>query len=244
MGRFPLSAESINEPWFPYSILLGFLFISGFNILARTVQSLGVMLASVAQKMSLIMSVSFTLWYFSESINFMKILGFAAAIGSIILVNLPSKKKAQLTEGLNKNWYLFVLTLFFSGLIEIILFYVEAKDYSDNADIGFVVALFGMAAIIGSIIMISGLAMGKLKFEWKNVLAGICLGIPNFFTIYLLLVLINQGQEGSEIFPVLNVSIILGAAIVGLLGFKEKLTLWQWFGFLLGLSCILLILNS
>ena len=244
MGRFPLNKESISEPWFPYSIILGLLFIIGFNILAITVQRIGVTMASVAQKMALVISVSFTLWYFSESLNLLKILGFIAAFASIILVNLPSKKKEPLDLDLNKNWYLFVLTMLFSGLIESMLFYVEAKDYSDNADIGFVVGLFGMAAILGSVILIAGLAAGKLQFSLRNVLAGIVLGIPNFFTIYLLLVLINQGQEGSEIFPILNVSIILGAALVGLLGFKERLTRVQWIGFLLGIVCILLIVNS
>ena len=244
MGRFPLNKESISEPWFPYSIILGFLFIIGFNILAITVQRIGVTMASVAQKMALVISVSFTLWYFSESLNLLKILGFIAAFGSIILVNLPSKKKDTLEPDLSKNWYLFILTMLFSGLIESMLFYVEAKDYSDNADIGFIVGLFGIAAILGSVIVIAGLTIGKLTFAFRNVLAGIALGIPNFFTIYLLLVLINQGQEGSEIFPILNVSIILGAALVGLLGFKEKLTGVQWIGFMLGLACILLIVNS
>ncbi len=244
LGKFPLSKESLHEPWFPYSIVLGVLFISGFNILAKTVQSIGVTLASVAQKMSLLISVSFTLWYFSESINSLKIIGFIAAILSIIMVNLPSKKDENAPTNVSNHWYLFVATLLFSGVIEAILFYVEAKKYSDNADIGFVVSLFGMAAIIGGLIILGGYITGKMRFSIKNVLAGIILGIPNFFTIYLLLVLISKGYEGSQIFPVLNVSIILGAALVGLIGFKEKLNIYQWIGFSLGLVCILLILKS
>jgi drug/metabolite transporter (DMT)-like permease len=244
LGKFPITAGSVDEPWFPYSILLGILFIVGFNILAQTVQKIGVTLASVGQKMSLIMTVSFTLWYFSETVNTMKILGFLAAFASIILVNLPSKKSSEVNNNIQSYWYLFILTLLFSGLIEILLFYVEAKDYSNNADIGFIVSLFGMAAIIGSIIMITGLITQRLSFSFKNVLAGICLGIPNFFTIYLLLVLINKGYEGSQIFPILNVSIILGAAAVGLIGFKEKLHRIQWVGFLLGVVCIVLIVQS
>ncbi len=244
LGRFPLSKESIHEPWFPYSIVLGLLFISGFNILAKTVQNIGVTLASVAQKMSLVISVSFTLWYFSESLNALKIIGFIAAFLSIILVNLQGKNDMNIQNGMRKHWHLFLATLILSGIIEAVLFYVEAKNYSTQADIGFVVSLFGIAGIIGASIVIGGYILGKLKFSFKNVLAGIILGIPNFFTIYLLLVLISKGYEGSQIFPIINVSIILVSAIVGVLAFKEKLNKFQWLGFSLGVICILLILNS
>ena len=103
LGRFPLSKESIHEPWFPYSIVLGLLFISGFNILAKTVQNIGVTLASVAQKMSLVISVSFTLWYFSESLNALKIIGFIAAFLSIILVNLQGKNDMNIQNGMRKH---------------------------------------------------------------------------------------------------------------------------------------------
>ncbi len=242
LGRFPLSKESIHEPWFPYSVALGVLFISGFNILAKTVQHIGVTLASVAQKMSLVISVAFTLWYFSESLTIQKILGFIAAFASIIMINLPSKKTNDKSEGIQKYWYLFLATLILSGIIEATLYFVEAKNYSDNADIGFVVSLFGMAGILGGLVILLGYVTKRIKFEFKNVIAGIILGIPNFFTIYLLLVLFNQGYEGSEILPIINISIILGSALVGFILFKEKLNLWQWIGFLLGLTCILLLI--
>jgi len=244
LGEFPLSMESTQEPWFPYSILLGVLFISGFNILGRTVQIFGVTLASIAQKMSLVMTICFTILFFQETVNFTKVLGIFAAIASIILINLPEKGLDADQSKLKKLGYMLILTFLFSGIIEIILFYVEAKDYSSNADIGFVVALFGMAALLGIIGLIFGYATKKLKFEFKNIIAGIALGIPNFFTIYLLLVLINKGFEGSLIFPVLNVSIILGSALLGYTVFKEKLSKRQWLGFALGLACILLIAIS
>ena len=244
LGEFPLSTESIQEPWFPYSILLGLLFILGFNILGKTVQLFGVTLTSIAQKMSLVMIVSFTILFFQESVNFLKIIGILAAIASIILINLPKKGFDTDQIKLKKLGYVLFLTFLFSGIIEIILFYVEAKDYSSNADIGFIVALFGMAGILGIIGLIFGYATKKLSFDIKNVIAGITLGIPNFFTIYFLLVLINKGFEGSLIFPILNVSIILGSALLGYFVFKENLSKRQWMGFALGLLCIIFIAIS
>ncbi len=244
LGKFPLSLASIDEKWFPYSIFLGILFISGFNILAKTVQSFGVTLSAIAQKMSLILTVGFTILFFNEGVNFLKIIGILSAVLAIILINVPEKGLDIDHTKFKKFWYLLILTFVLSGIIDLTIFYVEAMDYSSSADIGFVVALFGMAALLGSVVMIISWITGKMQFQWKNVVAGIALGIPNFFTIYLLLKLIDAGWEGSKIFPILNVSIILGSAILGLTLFKEKLSRLQWIGFLCGLACIIFIALS
>ena len=241
LGEFPLNSSSPSQPWFPYALVLGLLFISGFNVLGRTVQIFGVTLASISQKMALIMSVSFTILFFGERVDVLKIIGILSAIGAIVLINIP-RKGIQIENDKTKSmWYMLLLTFVLSGIIEVLLYYVERQNISDNADIGFVVGLFGMAAVLGTIFMIIGYLSKKMKFEWKNVLGGIALGIPNFFTIYLLLKLINTGIEGSVVFPILNVSIILGSAILGLTLFKEKLSKLQWIGFGLGVLCIVLI---
>lgn len=244
LGKFPLNASSIQEKWFPYSIVLGILFITGFNILARTVQLFGVTLSAIAQKMSLVLTVGFTILFFSESVNFLKILGILTAFASIIFINLPEKGLDIDTTKFKNFWYMLLLTFVFSGVIDIALFYVEAKEISSGSNISFVVALFGLAATIGTITMMVSWIFGWMKFSWKNVIAGVSLGIPNFFTIYFLLKLISGGWEGSKLFPLLNVSIILGSAILGLTLFREKLSRLQWIGFLCGIACIILITLS
>lgn len=244
LGRFALDSSSPSLAWFPYAIALGFLFITGFNVLAKSVQSFGVTLASISQKMALVISVGFAIVFFNEQVNALKIAGIITALAAIILINIPSKGLHIDPKIAKTGWYMLFLNFFFSGLIETILFYVETMNISESADIGFVVGLFGMAAVIGTIIMIGGWISGKMKFEWKNVIAGVSLGIPNFFTIYLLLRVIDTGIEGSVIFPILNVSIILGSALLGLTLFKEKLSTLQWIGCGLGALCIILIAIS
>lgn len=244
LGRFALDSSSPSQAWFPYAIALGFLFITGFNVLAKSVQSFGVTLASISQKMALVISVGFAIVFFNEQVNALKIAGIITALAAIILINIPSKGLHIDPKIAKTGWYMLFLNFFFSGLIETILFYVETMNISESADIGFVVGLFGMAAVIGTIIMIGGWISGKMKFEWKNVIAGVSLGIPNFFTIYLLLRVIDTGIEGSVIFPILNVSIILGSALLGLTLFKEKLSTLQWIGCGLGTLCIILIAIS
>ena len=83
--------------------------------------------------------------------------------------------------------------------------------------------------------------MGKTKLSRKTLLAGIGLGIPNLFSIYLLVLVLSQGIDGSVVFPINNVGILAGSAILGVILFKEKLGITQLSGLALATASILLI---
>ena len=51
--------EIAEQPWFLGTLLLGLLFIVVFNLMAKTSQTVGVSVASVATKMSLVVPVIF-----------------------------------------------------------------------------------------------------------------------------------------------------------------------------------------
>lgn len=222
-GEMPLNQSSIQEPWFPYALFLGVIFITGFNITAMTVQIFSVTVAAVMQKMSLVLTVLYTIVFYQEAVNFFKITGILLALVAIILINWP-EKPIQGTRKVRKwHWYLFpAYTLLSSALIEIIFFRVE-KMTGNGADLGFIALIFGIAGLIGNAVLIFGLIRGKIRFGWKEVAAGSTLGVINFGSIYYLLKVIGVGWEGSVVFPINNVSIITLSTIIAILFFKEKL---------------------
>ena len=73
------------------------------------------------------------------------------------------------------------------------------------------------------------------------MIAGISLGVPNFFSIYLLLLALQQGWGGSVVFPVNNVGVLVMAAIFGIVLFKERLIPIRIWGFALAVLAIVLI---
>jgi drug/metabolite transporter (DMT)-like permease len=91
LGSFPVKAENFDSPWMPYALLLGLVFISGFNMAALTVRHFGVTIGQIMQKMSILLTVPFAILAYQESAGGMKILGFLFALASIILVNWPQK---------------------------------------------------------------------------------------------------------------------------------------------------------
>ena len=67
------------------------------------------------------------------------------------------------------------------------------------------------------------------------------MGIPNFFSIYLIVVLLSDGWQGSILFPMLNVAIILITTLVGLFVFKEDFNQNRKAGIILAILAIILL---
>ena len=87
--------------------------------------------------------------------------------------------------------------------------------------------------------------MGTLRITGKNILGGIALGIPNFFSIYfLVMALRSEGFESSSIFTINNVAIVLVSTVLGIALFREKLILKNWIGIALAIISILLVAST
>lgn len=250
-GDSPFTSAFWQEKWFLFGVALGLCFIIGFNIVAKTVQVFGVTIGSVAQKMSLLLSVSFAIIYFKESANFVKVLGLVMAFAAIILTNVPAKSSDGISQGTNglspkdnllKYFYLIVLTFGISGLLEIIIQYVEKEVESQGDDASFIIFAFGVAFIVGMAYWLYNMARGKMKPEGKNIIGGIALGVPNFFSLYFLMLVLGQPTwEASVVFPVSNVGIIGLSSAVAFVIFKERLSSINVFGAILAMLSILLI---
>ena len=81
-----------------------------------------------------------------------------------------------------------------------------------------------------------------MRVNLRNILGGIALGIPNYFSIYFLLkALQNEYLTSASIFTINNVAIVLLSTFLGILLFKEKISAKNWGGILLAVTSILLV---
>lgn len=234
--KIPIS-EIYLEPWFPGSLVLGALFISVFFVMAMTAQKNGVSVTSVAGKMSVVIPVVFGFILYQESVTILKVLGIIIAL---VAVYLSSVKEGRLE---NKGTLIYPILLFIgSGAIDTVLKYVEVNHVAD-ADVSiFSGSLFGIAAIFGILILAIKTIKKREAFGWKNVLAGIILGVPNYFSIiFLIKALQNKNFDSSTLFTINNVAIVIVSTLVGLLLFKEKFSLKNKIGIVLAILGIVLV---
>jgi drug/metabolite transporter (DMT)-like permease len=222
VGNISFHSENVGQPWFIYAFIMGAIFVTSFNINAKTIAIHGVGLTTTAMKLSLILPVLTSLFYFGEVITWQKLLGIALTIVAIYLIAF--KKEAKNIS--SPSWYaiLPLLTWLGSSFVDESLYLVEQTNISNGAGLKFTSSVFLSAGFVGLSFFLFLLIRGKVSFELKSWLAGIfLLGIPNFYSIYLVIVVLEEGLDASVVFPILNISVILLSTIIGKLFFKESL---------------------
>lgn len=129
-----------------------------------------------------------------------------------------------------------------SGIIDTSLKYLENRFLSASEMPLFSATLFFAAASVGLFILAILVLRGSFQFQWKNVLGGLFLGIPNYFSVYFLLKALKSNVlESSGIFTVNNVGIVMLSTVAGIVLFHEKLLRKNWIGIGLAIASIALV---
>ncbi len=90
--------------------------------------------------------------------------------------------------------------------------------------------------------MVILLLLKKTTFHWRNMIAGIFLGVPNFFSIYYLIRFLNGGfLHSSAAIPVLNIGIVVSSTLSRYLIFQRKINSLRIIGLALSIMAILFI---
>lgn len=241
-GAFPIHMENIQTPWFGWAMIMGVMFVSIFNIVAITAQKNGVAVASVANKLSLIIPVILSVYLYKETVAGWKVVGVGLALVAVVLTCYTNAEKGH-TAQKNRWVYLLPLVLFISsGLLDALINHVQLTYVTAENNNDYLVSSFFSAATIGSLLLLIQLIRGKQLFVWKNLLAGILIGIPNYFSIWCLVHFLQESPwQTSASIPVNNMGIVLFSAVVAWILFKERLTKINWLGILLSLVAIYLI---
>ncbi len=239
-------SEFAQQEWSWVPPVLGVLFISIFLLLAKTAQTIGVSVATVANKMSLVIPVLAAIIFYNESATALKITGLVIAVLSVYLTSLPPQKEASENKVSFWKYFWMPAVIFFgSGVLDALVNHAKMNLVPDAHLPLFLSLCFYSAGLIGiTVILIRRIKLGE-KFESKSLLAGILLGIPNYFSIYgITRALGSDLMESSALFPVNNMGIVALSAVGALLIFKEKFSIINWLGILLSLAAIALIAFS
>lgn len=234
-------AEITHKPWFGWACVMGTVFISLFYLIGATTQRIGVAVASVANKLSLVIPFIFSVILYHEGITAFKIAGIAVALAAVVLTCYPRKQE----EGhVRDKWLYFLPVIVFigSGLLDTMIKYVEQKYLNPSNQDEYLITAFSTAATLGTVTLITKLLTGKTRLTYKSVLSGIMIGVPNYFSIWCLLqVLKLYAGNSSAIIPINNMGIVLFSAVMAWLMFKERLSVINWLGILLAMGSIALI---
>ncbi|MDA9261955.1 DMT family transporter [Flavobacteriales bacterium] len=222
-----VSPKSLLEiPQSPYlwqSILVGFLFLFNFYIIAKTAQLRGISFATFANKMSIGIPIIVTVIWYNELISLSKIIGVTLTFLAIYFITKNKNSK-------NKNSKLILLPLavfVFTGILETIINVTQKSYFKDSDEIGFfVISSFLFSLLFGLIILF--LQLKKINF--RSFLGGLLLSIPNTLGVYYFVKCLNNFEDSTSILPVLHIGSLVLSIFIGYLIYKDKLSVFNWIG--------------
>jgi len=220
-------------------LILGVLLPVLFLIIAISVRIAGIVRTDLAQRLSLLIPILAAFFLFGEKLTLLKLggigLGFVA-----ILCTVPSRGTANTRGKGNLSWLYLLLVFAGFGVIDIMF-----KRVAVFTDVPYTTSLFIcyiLAFIVSVIILIIQINRKKTKFSWPHILIGWVLGVANFGNI-LFYIKAHQALANtpSTVFAAMNIGVIVLAALVGLIVFKEKLSVVNKAGIALALIAIIII---
>ena len=234
--QFDTPTQLVNEPWFGLSILTGFWFIFTYLLMTASTQRSGVTVTSLSSKLSVVLPTLAGVVLFSEKLNFVATIGIVLALVALVLV---VGGKNTTNKDIKINWLLPVLIFFGTGTGDILMKLTEQQNSSD--DMGFMIAfIYFIAMLFGFLVVAFDLIRGKSKWQWKNAIGGITLGVINFFSTFCVY---NAMRcfDNVVLFPIYNIGVVCLTALTGWLLFKEKLTWKNYLGLAIAIIAVILI---
>lgn len=222
-------------------LALGVLLPSIFFALARSVDVVGIVRSDAAQRLSLIIPLIAAFTLFDEALSASKLLGLMLGLFAIsFIVMRPDARKTSQSI----RHYLWPLLVFIGfGAIDVLF-----KQMAQINHIPFTTVLSGTffaALLFISLYLAVQFVRQQALWQLRNLLAGLLLGILNFSNIYSYLLAHRQlNQEPALVFSSMNIGVIALATLIGLIAFKERLSLFNFVGlFLAILSVVILTLS-
>ncbi len=232
------------------TMALGAMFVVAFMLIGLTAQKVSVSATSLAGNMSLVIPVLFGLFVFrnnNKDFTALNYLGLMLALVALALGVIQRSPKASDTAGTAPTasqalWIFPVLTFFASGTNNTLINFLSSKYYpAGQITVFMIIACFG-AVVIGTSVLVYRIIAHGHRLRMRSVAGGLLLGIPNFLSLYfLLLALAAFGNSAAYVFPIYNILTMLVSALAAWVLYKERLNTLNKWGLAIAIVAIVLI---
>lgn len=235
------------------TLALGTLFVIAFMSIGLTAQKVSVTAASLAGNMSLVIPVLFGLFIFKNTNKDFTILNYAGLVIALAALALGAIQKKQKTTEFEDGqplrvsvfsyaWLLPVFTFMASGTNNTLINYLTMSYYRPEQTTLFMIIACSGAILIGTLVLIYKIIFGGEELELRSVIGGLILGVPNFLSLYFLLLALGSfGNSAAFVFPIYNILSMLVSSFAAWILYKEKLNNLNRLGLALAVVAIILI---
>lgn len=205
----------------------GALYLVSFVVYQHSVKRNGMVLSSTFMKLGLLVPIAISVFLFLEWPTLLQLLGFAVALGGILLMQMGGKD-----PGGHFSTGLLLLLLLGGGANAMSEVYETVGDPSLNSQ-------FLLYTFLAAFLLCCALTAHKKERPNRySIFYGLLIGIPNYFSARFLLLSLNSvpAMIAHPTYSAVSVGIV---SVLGVLLFREQLSKRQWFA--MGIILISLI---
>ena len=194
----------------------GVLYLGSFVLFQWNVKENGVVLSATFMKLGLLVPMVVSVFAFGEMPGLWQWVGFALAVGAIVLVNL--EKDSALVSA---RWALPVLLLA-GGTAD-----AMSKVFEELGDANLAPQFLFYTFLVAFVLCCGLTAVKKQRVGKAEIFYGLLIGVPNFFSARFLLGAL-EALEGVIVYPTYSVATIAVVSLAGVGLFRERLSRRQW----------------
>lgn len=235
------------------TLALGTLFVIAFMSIGMTAQKVSITAASLAGNMSLVIPVLFGLFIFKNTNKAFTVLNYAGLVIALVALALgvmQTKTKSTTfahdqpleVSVLSYAWLLPIFTFLASGTNNTLINYLTMQYYRPEQTTLFMIIACSGAILIGTLLLLYKVFFGGEKLLFRSVVGGLILGVPNFLSLYFLLLALGSfGNSAAFVFPIYNILTMLVSSLAAWILYREKLNNLNRLGLALAVVAIILI---
>jgi drug/metabolite transporter (DMT)-like permease len=237
----PLGGLTLNQAPVISLVALALLLPGIFLAMAASVKAAGIVRTDIAQRLSLVLSLLAAFLLFGEKADALKIVGLVLGLAAIVCLVARSEPLPDATHP-SSRWMLPLVVLVGYASIDILLkrIAVSGTPFAVSLLIAFAAAFVLMAALL-----IWRRVRNGHHFTLAGLLTGLLLGLTNFGNI-LFYIRAHQAlpDNPAVVFSMMNIGVVVLGTLVGVMGFRERLSRLNKLAIPLAVVAILLIAIS
>lgn len=231
------SRVDLSELPFQFYIPLGILLPTMFVFIALSIQYSGIVKTDIAQRISLVVPLAASFLFFGESLTNNSVIG--VSVGLVAVVCSISWKNQAGNSDSRAIIYPLVVFLGMGGLD---ILFKRVTQYNREVYFVSLFIVFTLAMSVALFILLYKLYFKGERLDRQAILWGLGLGLFNFANIYWYMYAHRLLKDNpSVVFTTMDVGGIILGGIVGMVFFKERLSLLNKIGLGLAIVSVLLI---
>ena len=206
-------STGLGVPAVVLGIISGVLYLVSFIFLKYNMQHNGIVLSSTFMKLGVLIPTVMAVVVFHEIPKWTQVLGITISVLAIIIIHF---EKDALQESNKKIWLLLLLVL--SGVTDSMANIYEQVGHPEGKD-GYLLITFFTAFVLATVFA----CRDKNKITRKDLLFGMLIGIPNYFSARFLLLALGS-VDAVLAYPMYSVATMIVIMLAGVLAFREQLS--------------------